>query len=177
MIYGIDVETVSYPPVDKSLGDFPLVTRSDDYFVYVGRLVRFVKEVDKLIELVNHTGDNLILIGSGPDEAYLKSIAGPSCIFVGWVDGEEKKKLIARSRGLLNITKESFGIATAEALLLGVPVLGYNDGASPELINKESGVLVDQKDHESLLRAFEILKQTDRDRSVIKRCAKKLLII
>jgi glycosyltransferase involved in cell wall biosynthesis len=52
---------------------------------------------------------------------------------------------------LINLTKESFGIGTAEALLLGVPVLGYNDGATPELVDKISGVLVDSKDQQSLL--------------------------
>jgi glycosyltransferase involved in cell wall biosynthesis len=33
---------------------------------------------------------------------------------------------LKHAAGFINITKESFGIATAEALLCGVPVLGFD---------------------------------------------------
>jgi glycosyltransferase involved in cell wall biosynthesis len=66
------------------------------------------------------------MMGSGPDETYLKSIAGPSIIFIGRIkDIDEKIKIISKAKGLINLTKESYGIGTVEALLLGVPVFGY----------------------------------------------------
>jgi len=89
--------------------------------------VKFVKEVDKIIELFNHTKDPLIIIGSGPDETYLKSIAHKNIIFVDWIDNKKEMfKMIAQAKGFINLTKESFGISTTEALLLGVPVFGYD---------------------------------------------------
>ncbi|MFZ5341096.1 MAG: hypothetical protein ACOZBL_00540 [Patescibacteria group bacterium] len=46
-----------------------------DYYIYVGRLVKFVKELDKIIELFNSIDEKLLIIGTGPDEIYLKSIS------------------------------------------------------------------------------------------------------
>jgi glycosyltransferase involved in cell wall biosynthesis len=89
------------------------------YYLYVGRLVNFVRETDKIIKLVNEMNVPLIVMGSGPDEVYLKSIAGPSIIFIGRItDIDEKIKIISQAKGLINLTKESYGIGTVEALLL-----------------------------------------------------------
>jgi glycosyltransferase involved in cell wall biosynthesis len=55
--------------------------------------VKFVKEVDKIIELFNHTHDPLIIIGNGPDEVYLKSIAHKNIIFIDRI--EDKKEMYA----------------------------------------------------------------------------------
>lgn len=71
--------------------------------------MKYVRQIDKIIELFNETREPLVIVGDGPDMAYAQSIAGPTIIFTGQIDDvEEKKKLIARSRGLINIAKESF---------------------------------------------------------------------
>lgn len=51
------------------------------YFVYVGRLVNFVRETGLIIQLFNHLKLPLIVIGSGPDEEELKALAGETVIF------------------------------------------------------------------------------------------------
>jgi hypothetical protein len=63
-IYSMSIDRVQYPQIHKAFGQQAPITCPDNYFVYVGRLVRFVKEVDRLIELINTTGDHLVLIGS-----------------------------------------------------------------------------------------------------------------
>jgi glycosyltransferase involved in cell wall biosynthesis len=45
------------------------------YFVYVGRLVNFVRETGTIINLFNRLKLPLIVIGSGPDENELKALA------------------------------------------------------------------------------------------------------
>ncbi|MDP2669724.1 MAG: hypothetical protein Q8O99_01590 [bacterium] len=40
-----------------------------------------------------------------------------------------------QARGLINLAKESCGMATMEALALGVPVFGYDDGGTIERID------------------------------------------
>ena len=55
---------------------------------------------------------------------YAKSIAGPTIIFLGLItDVQEKIDIMKHAKGLINLAKESFGIATAESLCLGVPVI------------------------------------------------------
>jgi len=97
-----------------------------------------VKEVDLIIKLFNHFHIPLLVVGSGPDEIQLKAMAGDTIIFLGQMSPQELLPLIKNARGYINLTKESFGLGTAEALLLGVPVFGYDDGASPELVDKDS---------------------------------------
>lgn len=49
-------------------------------------------------------------------------------MFVGRIsDPQERVKILSQARGLINLTKESYGMGTVEALLLGVPVFGYHE--------------------------------------------------
>lgn len=45
-------------------------------------------------------------------------------------------------------------MGTAESLLLGVPVFGFNEGATSSLVNEDSGILVTSKTFESLKKDF-----------------------
>ncbi|MEI7562936.1 MAG: hypothetical protein WCJ39_04500 [bacterium] len=45
-------------------------------------------------------------------------------------------------------------MGTAESLLLGVPVFGYAEGATPSLVDENSGVLAEHKDIPTLKEAF-----------------------
>jgi glycosyltransferase involved in cell wall biosynthesis len=115
-------------------------------------------------------------MGSGPDEEYLKSIAKGNIVFIWRIqDPVEKSKIIQNAKWLINITKESFGICTAEALLAGVPVFAYNDWASVELVDSDSGILVPNKNHETLIKSFSQFVEKSRDRQKIQDNIKVLL--
>lgn len=132
------------------------------------------KHLDKIILLCNKYTIPLIIAGDGPDKAYLMSIAGPTITFVGWVSKiEDKIALMKKSRGILNIAHESFGIVTAEALLLGVPVFGYDGGATPELVDTKSGVLTPSVDVDQMSPYFEQFLTTEFDRQEIQNNARK----
>jgi glycosyltransferase involved in cell wall biosynthesis len=64
---------------------------------------------------------------------------GPSVAGVEWRDLDDRRAL-AQAYGrawvaALPSTSEAFGLVLAEALACGTPVVGYDDGAIPELIN------------------------------------------
>ncbi|MDR0281811.1 MAG: glycosyltransferase [Candidatus Peribacteria bacterium] len=59
-------------------------------------------------------------------------------MFLGRLSPEETQKIVRNAKGMINLTKESFGMGTVEALLMGVPVIGFNDGATPELVDEYS---------------------------------------
>lgn len=99
---------VAYPRINPLFLSGEVVETPKEYMVFIGRLVRFVREVDRIILLANATQMPLLLIGSGPDEGYLKSLAGPTVIFLGQLDDPETKMDVLRhARGLINIAKES----------------------------------------------------------------------
>lgn len=109
----------------------------------------------------------LLMIGSGPDEWYLKSIAGDTVIFLWWMHHEETIEIFKQAKGLINLTKESFGMGTVEALLLGVPVIGFNEGGTKELVDEESGILIEKKDKKNLKAALETFEKKAFDRKLI----------
>jgi glycosyltransferase involved in cell wall biosynthesis len=68
---------VIYPKVNPLFFSTPVAKDHEilDYVVYVGRLVKFIRETDLVIKLANELALNLIILGDGPDADYLKSIA------------------------------------------------------------------------------------------------------
>lgn len=171
-LYGMELVTVKYPRIAEKFFLPAVQEKPLEYYVYVGRLVNFVREADKIIKLFNETKMPLIVMGSGPDEAYLKSIAGPNIIFIGRIgDIDERVKIISQAKGLINLTKESYGIWTMEAMLLGVPVFGYGQWATAELVDENCGVLVKDKKHHTLVEGFKKFISKDRNRKLI---AKKI---
>jgi hypothetical protein len=81
-LYGINNIIIKYPVVTEKCF-VPAVQETPlEYYLYIGRLVSFVREADKIIKLCNEMKVPLIMMGSGPDEKYLKSIAGPTIMFI-----------------------------------------------------------------------------------------------
>lgn len=164
-IYWIDCQ-VKYPQVKEEYFTAMISTNPVNYYVYVGRLVNFVRESDLIINLFNHLKLPLIVIWSWPDELYLKSIAWDSIIFTWrWPTG--MIDIIKNSKWLINLTKESFGLWTAESLLVWVPVFGYNQWATPELVDKDSWILVDNKHIQTLIQKFQEFESRKRNRETI----------
>lgn len=164
-IYGLK-STVSYPKIADQYRYAGISPRPMPYFVYVGRLVNFVRETGLIIQLFNRLQLPLIMIGSGPDEEELKALAGKTVIFTGR-NPEGMTEIIRDSAGLINLTKESFGIGTVEALLMGVPVLGFAEGATAELVDEDCGILAKKKELKSLERDMHIFLSKKRERKLI----------
>jgi len=134
-IYWRKTWKVIYPKIDNIFINRSVQNKILDYFVFVWRTVKFAKELDKIINLFNKTGDNLLIIWDWPDKEELKTKAGPNIIFLWKIQNKEiLAKIVSQSRWLINLTKESFWLATAEALAMGVPVFAYGEGGSYELI-------------------------------------------
>ena len=174
-LYWIEWKVV-YPKIDSVFYSANVVLQPNNYYIYVWRTVKFVKEVDKIIKLFNETKEPLLIMWSGPDELYLKSIAWNNIVFIWRIEKpEEKMEIIKNAKWLINITKESFWICTMEALLCWVPVFGYNDGASVELVDSESWILVPNKEHRTLVSNFKKFAENEWRRDQIQKRAKKLI--
>lgn len=69
--------------------------------------------------------------------------------------------------------EETFGMVTAEAMACGTPAVVYNATASPELVDKETGIIAQVGDVEGLYDAIKKIDKTDMKEACIAR-AKKL---
>lgn len=122
---------VVYPPVD--LSRFSVNRKHEDYFLIVSQLSAY-KKIHLAVQLFNKIGRRLIVIGSGPQEQYLKNIAGPKVEILGWKSDEETAQYMQYCRAFIFSGEEDFGITPVEAMACGKPVLAYRKGGVTETV-------------------------------------------
>jgi glycosyltransferase involved in cell wall biosynthesis len=72
---------------------------------------------------------------------------------------EELVNMYSAADIFLNLSvEETFGLTTAEALSCGTPVIAYNSTASPEVIDKKTGIIVNKNDYDGLIKAVEEIR-------------------
>jgi glycosyltransferase involved in cell wall biosynthesis len=124
--------TVIYPPVDT---DFycPAPVRREDYYLVVSAFAPY-KRVDLALAACQRLGRPLVVIGSGQDEARLRSLAGEGVTFLGWQPDTVLRDHFRRCRALLFPGEEDFGIVPLEAQACGAPVIAFGHGGAVETV-------------------------------------------
>ncbi len=107
-----------------------------DFILVVSRLYDH-KRVDWAINSAIETGENLVIVGDGPDRKYLKKLAkGHQNIrFLGFLkDDREVRILYNISKLLLFCAIEDFGLVPVEAMAQGTPIFAFNKGGVTETV-------------------------------------------
>jgi len=168
--YGRKNSIVRYPTIEEVFLSSPALKKPYEYYLFVWRIVTFVRELDKIIDMCNTLRLPLIIMGSGPDEIALKERAWPTITFIWHIsDHNEKATIIKQAKWLINLAKESCWIGTMEALSLWVPVFWYNQWGTAELVHSsELWMLVSSKNTENLIDNLSLFHQRAFDREKIK---------
>ncbi len=124
---------VLFPPVHSVEVSKSNKQPSGEYAVVVSRLSKY-KNIDVLIEACNGVMP-LVVIGKGDDLTRLKSLAGKDVHFYQDLSDTERSSLVQGAKWFLYASEEDFGIATAEALILGTPVIGLGKAGTAEQVN------------------------------------------
>ena len=157
--YDKKADLIIYPAVDYEI--FKPAEEKSDYIYTLGRLEK-IKKIDliirsfsKYIEKYGNRGLGLLIIGSGIEEASLKSLCRKLKIenrvtFEKNCSPLEVSKLAARAKiGLFFRKNEPFGIGAIESMACGTPVIGVNRGGIAEtVIDKQTGLLSDLDENE-----------------------------
>ncbi len=100
--------------------------------------------------------------GTGPEEKMLKQYVMENYLenhvnFLGWVDGEKKKKALETNQVLvLPSYNEGLPIAILEAISYGMPVIATNVGSIAEAVQEgENGFLVDPGNIDGYVNALQ----------------------
>jgi glycosyltransferase involved in cell wall biosynthesis len=160
--YGRD-SVVIYPPADTDFYTPDPAVRREDFYLVISAFAPY-KRVDLAIAACNQLRRRLVVIGSGQDEARLKSLAGPGVEFLGWRSDAELRDYLRRCRALLFPGEEDFGIVPVEANACGTPVIAYARGGATETVVPLSeagatGEWFEEQTVDSLVAAIEGLEQ------------------
>lgn len=144
---------------------FTLERRPKDFLLYFGRLDVFHKGLDTLLEAIailarERPGIEIRIAGRGKDAERLKTLAAALGIeknvrLLGAVSDAERNALFAEAAVQLMPSRfEGFGLAAAEAMAAGVPLVAAAAGSLPEVVDApRGGVLVPPGDAKALARA------------------------
>ncbi|MER9020965.1 glycosyltransferase family 4 protein [Mesorhizobium sp. M0815] len=137
-----------YEPTFETDADEP-------YLAFLGRLSRD-KRPDRAIEIALRSGLKLKLAAKigDDDRAFFHDtveplIDGDRVDYIGEIEEDRKAEFLGKAAGLLFPIDwpEPFGLAAIEAMACGTPVIAWNCGALPEIIDHGvTGFLVDKVD-------------------------------
>ena len=166
---------VVYPPVDTEFyRPDPSRAESGSGALVVSALVPY-KRLDLAIEACRLARVPLRIVGQGPEEARLRTLAaGASVEFLGWRSNDEIRELY-RSAGMVLLTgTEDFGIAPVEAQACGTPVIALAEGGARETVQDNvTGLLVPRPDARLFAAAIRQVIDRPLDRMAIRQHAER----
>lgn len=139
----------------------------NSYFLIVGRLERY-KNVDLAINACNLINVPLLVVGRGGEEEHLRSIAGPTIKFLGFVSDNTLASLYSHAKAFIfPIKDEDFGITPIEAQMFGCPVIAHASGGALEtVIPGKTGEFFEELNARAIaqvLKDFDSSKYSKRD--------------
>lgn len=159
--YQIQAEVI-YPPV--SLGKFfnrKTVLSSGNYFLVVSRLVPF-KRVELVVNAFNKLRLPLVIVGTGRQEIFLKSIACSTITFVKNLTEDDLISYYQNCRALILPSEEDFGMVSVEAQAAGKPVIAFDQGGARETIKEGiTGVFFKEQTTNSLIKTLSLFKNLE----------------
>ncbi len=169
---------VIYPPVDTEF--FTPGGARDDYYVAVSRLIRY-KRVDLLVDAFARLPDRrLVVVGDGPELAGLKARSTPNVEFTGRLSAEAMRERLQRARAFLFAAIEDFGIAPAEALACGTPVIALRRGGAAETVagleaDEPTGVFFEEQSAAAVVAAVQAFERNSQriSAAACRRCAER----
>lgn len=125
--HGIDIE------------NFTLRQEPGSYLLYFGRIHRD-KGTWEAIQVAQMAGMKLVIAGIIQDRDYYEQYVEPylsqDITYIGTVGPDQRNKVLGGAYALLHPINfnEPFGLSIVEAMACGTPVLAFNKGSMPEII-------------------------------------------
>jgi glycosyltransferase involved in cell wall biosynthesis len=147
------------------------VAARPEYFAFLGRIAP-EKGVDRAISIARRCGVPLRIAAKVDkvdreyfDEKIRPLIDGTSAKYIGEIRDSEKSQFLSGAVALLTPIDwpEPFGLVMIEAMACGTPVIAFNRGSVPEVVDDGlTGFIVE--DEEGAIGAFDRLPQLSREK-------------
>tara|TARA_R110002020_G_scaffold108281_2_gene251072 strand:+ start:64123 stop:65151 length:1029 start_codon:yes stop_codon:yes gene_type:complete len=166
-------ERTIYHGIDP--GQFTFRKEKEEYLLYFGR-IHPDKGTHTAIEIAKKANLPLKIAGLIQDENYYKNEVFPHIdnkrvTYLGNVNSLTRDTILGKAKCLLHpiYFDEPFGLSVAEAMMCGTPVIAFNRGSMPELIeDRTTGYLVNTVDEavQAVLNLDEIDTENCRRRAL-----------
>lgn len=147
---------------------FPYSENHDDYFLFVGRLIR-EKGVAEAIKAAKLAGEKLIIVGTPTSGEYWEKEIAPhldeNIQCPGYVPYNELYKYYQKAKAILVpiLWEEPFGLVMTEAMACGTPVIGFKRGSVAEVVEDDkTGYVVETTEEMALaMKKIDGIKRSD----------------
>lgn len=164
-VWGRDARVI-HPPVP--LDEIALSARDDGYLLVAARMLAY-RRLDVAIGAANALGRELVIVGSGPEEARLRALAGPTVRIEPTASRAHLRDLMAACHAYLVPGEEDFGMAPVEAMAAGKPVVALRSGGALEtVIDGVTGVHVAASEPTAFAAGIERLDSLSLDPAAVR---------
>jgi glycosyltransferase involved in cell wall biosynthesis len=168
--------TVLPPPVDERF--FACARASEGYWISLARHEP-MKRLERVVDAFRGLPDQqLVLAGDGSQNGALRTRArdAPNIRFVGALDTDALAGWLSGARASIHVSRaEPFGLAIAESLAAGVPVLTCDEGGAPALIaDADAGQVLPADPDVDTLRAAIGAFAAPRDAAAVERLSSRM---
>ena len=154
--HGIDIENFTFNNEPKG-----------DYLLFFGR-IHHDKGAKEAIEIAKKSNKRLVIAGIIQDVSYFEKYVKPflsskNVEYIGSVGPEKRNEILRNALALLHPINfnEPFGLSVVEAMACGTPVIAFNKGSMPEIIqNNKNGFLVSNV--EEAIKKVKIISEINR---------------
>lgn len=157
---GIDLE--KFKPIDNSIKK--QLNIEDKYLVLgIANVWSVRKGLDVFVELSKLLPGNYQIVLVGTNNEIDKQLPNNIISIHRTYNQEELVKIYSAADVFVNPTREeNFPTVNIEALACGTPVLTFDTGGSPEIVDETCGVVVNKNDIDSLLLEIKNICETSR---------------
>ena len=138
----------------------------EDKFILIGTAEKWLDTLNKhtLEYIASNLQSDMKLIIFGCSKDQIEKLPD-SVIGLGYIkDRRELVKLYSMADVFVNVTwEDSLPTVNIESLACGTPVITYESGGSPEIVNKETGLVVLQGDKFKLMNSILEVKKMGKD--------------
>lgn len=162
--------TVIPPPID--VGRFTPGGTAGDYYLVASRPVPY-KRIDLAVAATARLGRRVVIVGGAGTglarEAHVEAL--------GHVGDDELVALMRGCRALLFPQLEDFGMTPLEVMACGRPVVAYGRGGALEtVIDRRTGVLVDEQSVEAFVEGMLQLERLSFDPAALRHHAERFSV-
>lgn len=149
------------------IDDFPFNEEKEDYLFWMGRISP-EKGLDDAVKIAVRTNSKLIIAGPNRHPEFFNQNIKPRLSdkikYVGELGLDEKVKYYQRAKAFLMPIhwEEPFGLVLIEAMACGTPVIAYDRGSVPEIIEDgKNGYIVAENDIDGMIDAIKNIDKID----------------